>query len=357
MRGPRQAPLPSKPNTCGLMNENRLFRQEVFESQRNRYYGSVSINTPPHYSVLTVGFTVLVMCVFLFLMFGEFSEKFIVIGYLESTRGVARVYPSKNGVIVRRYIKQGERVKKGDKLFLIDTSYQGLDIRNKHDVLAQLEKKRASITAEMGYKEKHLQELKKLLEKKYISLSTFYEKKDDFVALERQKTGVEVEIINVNHEKSYVIRSPIDGVISSVIYQEGQYTNLAKPMAKILPLHADLMAELFIPVRQSGFLHRKNKVTIRFDAYPYARFGTSTAKISEISKSILTDDEEDKPIRIGQPYYKATALLDKQFVTVYGKHKTIQHGMTISAVIVGSKRRIWQWILDPLFSFYGDVFV
>ena len=330
--------------TCDSMNENHLFRQEVFESQRNRYYGSVSINTPPHYSVLTLGFVVLITCVFLFLLFGEFSEKFIVNGYLESTLGVARVYPNKNGVIVRRYIKQGEQVKKGDILFLIDTSYQGLNVGNKHDVLVHLEKKRASIATEIAYKEKHLHELKKLLEKKFISRSFFHEKKDELVALDRQKTGVEVEIINLKHEKSYVIRSPIDGVISTVIYQEGQYINLAKPMVKILPLHADLMAELFIPVRQSGFLHRKNNVTIRFDAYPYERFGTTTARINEISKSILTDDEEDKPIRIGQPYYKVTASLDKQFVTVYGKQKIIQHGMTISAVIIGSKRRIWQWM-------------
>ena len=166
-----------------------------------------------------------------------------------------------------------------------------------------------------------------------------------------------MDIINYKHDKSYVIRAPIDGIISSVSFHEGQYTNLTKPLMKILPSHADLMAELFIPVKQSGFLHRRNQVIIRYDAYPYARFGASKAHIIDISRSILTDEEEDKPIRIGQPYYKVTALLDKQFVTVYGKDKKIQHGMTISAVIVGSKRKMWQWILDPLYSFYGGVFL
>ena len=136
-----------------------------------------------------------------------------------------------------------------------------------------------------------------------------------------------------------------------------QYTNLSKPLLKILPSHADLMASLFVPVKHSGFLHHKNKVIIRYDAYPNARFGSSIAEINEINRSIMTDEEEDKPIRIGEPYYKVTATLDKQVVSVYGATKNIQQGMTISAVIVGSKRKIWQWILDPLYSFYGGVFL
>jgi membrane fusion protein len=44
-------------------------------------------------------------------------------------------------------------------------------------------------------------------------------------------------------------------------------------------------------------------------------------------------------------------------MTIYGEKKKIKHGMTISAVVVGSKRKLWQWILDPLFSFYGDLLV
>lgn len=339
------------------MSEKSLFRQEVIDSRKNKNYGSVLINMPVHYMALTIGFSVLVVLLFLFLVFGEFSEKFIVSGYLESTKGVARVYPNKNGVIVKKYIEQGDKVKKGDKLFLIDTSIDGFDNKNKQGIFTQLNKKKGLIKTEIAYKKKHLQALKKLLEKKYISVEAYHEKHDELVALEHQKNNIDMEIINYHHAQSYVIYSPIDGLISTVIYQEGQYTNIAKPIAKILPDHADLMAELFIPVKQSGFLHQKNKVIIRYDAYPYARFGTSSATIHDISKSILTDEEEDKPIRVGKPYYKMTALLDKQFVTLYGVHKKIQHGMTLSAVIVGSKRKVWQWILDPLYSFYGGFFV
>ncbi len=340
-----------------VMNQTRLFRSEVFDCRKNTNYGSVLINTPVHYTVLTTGILMLVFGVLLFVIQAEFSEKFIVQGYLESEKGMARVYPSKTGVIAKCFIKQGDKIKKGDRLFIIDTQNERLDKKNQNSVRAMLIKKKQLIDEELLYKEIHLKSLKGLLEKKYISLTTYHEKHDEFIALEHQRNAVEVAIINQKHAESYVIYSPIDGVISSVIYHEGQYTNLTKPLIKIRPSESDLIAELYIPIQHSGFLHPNTQVILRYDAYPYMRFGISKGTIRDISRSILTDDEEDKPIRIGHPYYKVTALLDRQFVTVYGADRKIQQGMTISAVIVGSKRKIWQWILDPIYSFYGGVFL
>ncbi len=339
------------------MNEKGLFRPEAVENRRNKNYGSVSINTPMHYTILSIGFSGLVGLILLFLLLGEFSEKFIVKGYLESTKGVARIFPNRSGVIAKCFVKQGNKVKKGEELFLIDTSFGELGKNKSLDVLSHLEKNKKNLEKEIKYKKAHLKLLNALLIKKYIPLVTYNNKQDEINRLDHQLNSVDIEIINYKRNKSYVIRSPIEGIVTSVTYQEGQYTNLTKPLMKILPYNADLLAELFIPVPQSGFLHRNNKVMIRYDAYPYAHFGASTARIHEISKSVLTDDEEEKPIRIGEPYYKITALLDKQYISIYGKNKKIQHGMTISAVIVGSKRKIWQWLLDPIYSFYGGVFV
>ena len=95
------------------MNEKGLFRLEVVDRQRNRNYGSVSINTPLKYTVFSLFFSMMLVLVFLFLLYGEFSEKFIVKGYLESTKGVARVYPEKNGIVAKCFIHQGDEVKQG----------------------------------------------------------------------------------------------------------------------------------------------------------------------------------------------------------------------------------------------------
>lgn len=336
------------------MNVNRLFREDVLLSQRNRNYGSVSINMPPQYRRLTLGFSLMMVCVLLFLWRGEFSEKYMVRGYLETMSGVTRIYPKKNGVVARSYIKQGDRVKKGEPLFLIDLLYQGLDLKEKNNALVYLKKRRALIASEIENKKGHLRDLEQLLLRKYISLLSYQEKKDELSTLEGEIMRIDMEIIHYKNEKSYEIRSPMDGIVSTIFYQEGQYTHVSKPIIKLLPLDSNLKVELFIPVKYSGFLHRSYPVIIRFDAYPYLHFGTSQARISQMSNSILRDEEEDKPISVGEPYYKVTALLDSQFIRVYGQDKRLKQGMTISAVIVGSKRRIWQWIFQPLLNFYEN---
>ena len=325
------------------MNPNRLFRQEVIEHNKNKQYGTVLINTPLPYAVLTIASSMVIGLVCLFLIVGEFSEKFIVNGYIESTKAMARVYPNKKGVIAKRFIQQGDVVEKGDKLFLIDTSYDGLGKKQK-DIRAQLQKKKHAIEQQIHAKREHVHALKPLLDKKYIPLATYNEQHDDLVALEQQKNNVDIELINEQREKSYLIRAPIAGIISSVLYQEGQYTQADKPMLKILPKNTDLMASLFIPVRQSGFLHHQNKVMIRYDAYPYQRFGFVRARIQHVGESVVMHGEELTPLRIGSPYYKVLAQLDTPFIFFNGKTHKIKQGMTFSAVIVGERKKVWRSI-------------
>lgn len=337
------------------MKTSPLFRKEVIDNKRNQNYGSVSINTPVQYTVLTLGFTSIAFLIMIFLIFAEYSEKFIVSGYLDSAKGIVKVYPNKNGIIVKSTIQPGMQVKKGDPLFLIDTTAEGLDNHDDHQLLEQLQHRKQAIDEEIIYKSGQLQALETLLLKKFIPLAVYNEKHSEMSVLKNDKNLIEVDIIKRRQARSYTINSPVDGLVSSIHYKEGQYINLSKPLAKIIPANADLMAELFIPVRQSGFLNENNKIIIRYDAYPYQRFGSYKAVIKSIAQTIMTDEEEDKPIRIGLPYYKVTAKLDSQFVRLYGKEKLIQPGMTVSAVIVGSKRKIWQWILDPIYSFYGGM--
>nr|HAT8713924.1 HlyD family efflux transporter periplasmic adaptor subunit [Legionella jordanis] len=338
------------------MDNPQLFRPEVMRNRLQQMFGTVSINIPPRYFIVSTGFACLACLVILFFIFAEFSERFVVLGYINSSQAAAQVYPRTNGIIVKSYHKQGDRIQKGEKLFLIDTSYSGYG-HEKQDVGEQLRRGKQVLEKEIVHKKQQLKQFKRLLFKKYISLMEYNQKQDELRELENKKNLAEVELIRYRQSRTYTIRSPIDGTISTVLFKTGQYSNASKPLLKILPADSSLVAELYIPARQAGFLQNNKKVIIRYDAYPYERFGSYSATVKTISQSILTDEEEEKPIRIGEPYYKITANLDSPMVVLYGRKKPIQHGMTLSAVIVGSKRKVWQWVLDPLYSFYGTLFL
>ena len=336
------------------MKPDPLFRQEVIDNKKYTDWGSVFINTPLEYRIVSGAFFALTIALILFIYFGEFSEKYIVNGYINSRKGIVRVYPNKNGIIKKSYAFQGKKTNKNEVLFIIDTSYEGWTEKQGNEIFHQLNERKTSFKKELDYKVDQLQRLKKLLEKKFISLDVFNQKHAEIVALENSLNIIEMDLIKYKQSKSYAIRAPINGTIASVSYKPGQYINPAKPLLKILPSDSNLEVELFIPIRKSGFIQKNAKVIIRYDAYPYERFGTYKAIIKDISQSILTDEEEDNPIKIKEPYYKATALLEKEDVLVYGKNIHIQDGMTVTGIVLGSKRKIWQWILDPIYSVYGE---
>ena len=92
--------------------KKNLFRQEVFNQKKLSHLGVISINTPLSFKLVTYSSLVILLIIILFLVFGEFSDKFVVIGYLNDAKGIFSLYPSKSGVILKNYKKKGELVKK-----------------------------------------------------------------------------------------------------------------------------------------------------------------------------------------------------------------------------------------------------
>lgn len=337
------------------MREESLFRQQVIDSRRNKNCGGVFINTPLHYRVMAIFSLLLMTSIILFIIFGSFSEKYIVKGYLNSSLGTVSVYPERTGVIEQTFITLGDKIKKGDVLYSINTSFKEKDKAGNYLLLSQLKNNRTLLDTEIDYKNNQLIELAKLVRQHYISKSFYHQKQEELINLKHRKNSIDIEIIKYNQEKQYLIRSPIDGEVAGIMFQQGQTALVNKPLTKLIPQHSELVVELFVPVKHAGFLEKNNPLIIRYDTYPYEHFGTAKATLKTMSRSMLTDNEEDNPFKVGEPYYKVIATLEKQTLHVHGKEKDMQQGMTLTAVIVGSKRNVWQWLFMPIYSFYGDL--
>ena len=209
------------------MNQHVLFRQEVIDNKRYAHWGSVFINTPLSYQWVSVVFLALMIALILFIYFGAFSEKYIVSGYVNSRKGVVRVFPSKNGIIKKSHVYQGKKVKKNEVLFIIDTS-DSMTEKQHQGVLSRLNEKKASYLNEINYKSNQLNRLKTLLEQKYISLEAFNQKHEEIVALKNSLNTVDVDLIKYQQSRSYRIKAPICGTITGITYKPGQYVSPAK---------------------------------------------------------------------------------------------------------------------------------
>lgn len=310
-----------------------------------KIYGSVSINMPAPYPFVISAFSVLFLMLILYALNMDFTGVYEVKGYLNAKLGTSQVYALRPGIIGRSFVVNGQPVSKGDALFRIDT------ITDKASFSAEqalLQKRLTKVERNIERKSHYLNSIAPLLAKHYVSLTTYQNIRDQLMALEGSKHEINLALMRHQQSKSYLIRAPITGVVASLEAHAGQHVGLTHALLTLLPEKAELVAQLYVPVAKAGFLRSGSSINLRYDAYPYQHFGVARARIQTISQSILSDRDELKPIRIGKPYYKVVAHLDKQFILLDRQKHFLQQGMTCTAIINGTHKKLWQWMFDPI---------
>ncbi|MFA6231372.1 MAG: HlyD family efflux transporter periplasmic adaptor subunit [Rhodanobacter sp.] len=69
--------------------------------------------------------------------------------------------------------------------------------------------------------------------------------------------------------RAVLLRAPADGTVANVLVHPGQTVTAQQPLLTVLPAHAQLLAELWVPSRSVGFIHTGEPVVMRYQAYPY----------------------------------------------------------------------------------------
>jgi membrane fusion protein len=174
-------------------------------------------------------------------------------------------------------------------------------------------------------------------------------------ALERSLSVLAQELSQYESQRSYIVRAPADGIATALLADRGYAANPSQPLVSILPLEATLEAHLLVPSRSIGFLAESQPVYLRHEAFPYQRFGSHHGRITEISKTLLLPGETTLPVPLQEPAYRVTVALDAQSVKAYGEEFPLQAGMLLDADIWLERRKLYQWLLDPIYSVMGRV--
>ncbi len=120
--------------------------------------------------------------------------------------------------------------------------------------------------------------------------------------------------------------------------------------------------QLYVPSAAVGFVGVGVPVRVRYQAYPYQKFGQYRAQVTSIARTALSAAELSMSgmaavgARGGDAtFYRVTATLDQQTVTAYGKPQPLQSGMALEADILRERRRLYEWVLEPLYSLTGKL--
>ncbi|QIB65706.1 HlyD family secretion protein [Kineobactrum salinum] len=165
---------------------------------------------------------------------------------------------------------------------------------------------------------------------------------------------VSQEIAQLRGERAYVLNASRAGLVTNLQIREGQWTRYNLPLMTLVPDQVQLTAQLLVPVSASGFIGPGQQLNLRFDAFPYQKFGSYTGEVRAVSDAVLLPGEiQDPLVDVREPAYQVTATLDAPGVTAYGRAVPLKSGMTLSADISLEQRSILQWLLEPLYSLRG----
>jgi membrane fusion protein len=179
----------------------------------------------------------------------------------------------------------------------------------------------------------------------------------DLTLIERNEALLAQEAAENEARRMQVVVAPRDGVVTALALHAGQSVTAGQTLATLAPAGAALEAHLFAPSRTTGFVAPGQRVLLRYAAYPYQKFGLHAGRVASVSQSAFAPAQLPPAFahlalaeQSREALYRVTVRLDSQQIAAYGAPQALKPGMTLEAEVIQDRRRIVEWILEPLIA-------
>jgi len=166
--------------------------------------------------------------------------------------------------------------------------------------------------------------------------------------LSRQKSELQQSMVQEEAKRETIIRAPIAGVVTNIAVSRGASLAADAPIAMMLPKGSGLQAQLLVPTRAIGFVQPGNDVVLRYEAFPFQRFGQYHGRVEAISRTVWSTGEKVGSMSAKEPVYRIDVILDKQTVAAGNQEFALRPGMLVSADILLERRTVFEWVFEPV---------
>lgn len=133
-----------------------------------------------------------------------------------------------------------------------------------------------------------------------------------------------------------------DGTVQQLaLHTVGGVVEPARTLMVIVPDHDGIELEARVLNKDIGFVREGQSVAVKFEAFPFTRYGTVPGIVTSLSHDAVSDP------RLGASYI-ARINLARSEIEADGKAVPLTAGLAATADIRTGKRRIISWLLSPL---------
>mgnify|MGYP001458881682 FL=1 len=238
------------------------------------------------------------------------------------------------GILEKISVSLGDEVKKGDILYIIDGK------NNEAEYIIN-EKAYESTVLELETRTERVKLIEELVNEGAESKMRLLDERLALVDTQRRLSEISSrrEALEFQKDQS-VIRSPVDGIISSVdVTTEGQVLKPGQLLSNIVPKGEQLIIAAKVQTQDISFVSVGQNVKITFSAYDPSVYGTFNGKVTKVAATSTLPKEENSA-----PFYEALIEVDDAKINDI----IIQSGMTVDTSIIGQKRTVWGYVFNPV---------
>lgn len=151
-----------------------------------------------------------------------------------------------------------------------------------------------------------------------------------------------------NQLLSYIIAER-DGTVSSVLGSKGSSIKEGESLIVIEPEDKTSLVRLVITKEAAALASVDQEVTLKFDAYPFGKFGSIPASIKQIDDAVSNPEVIHRvtKLSVSEPGYLSTAVIQSNKSSEISPIE-LKDGLTGTASIMLETHSLIRWIIDPI---------
>ena len=180
---------------------------------------------------------------------------------------------------------------------------------------------------------------------------------EQLVEAKSQRDTVGEELKKMELRRNMVaLTAPSDAVVLDLAQRSiGSVVKEAEPIVTLVPLDVPLEAEVSINARDIGRVETADEARIKFDAYPFQKYGTASGHIRTISRDAFAPDPKEASTGAPPlPFFRARVRLGDTKLPGAGEEVRLLPGMTVTAEIKVGRRTVISYFLYPLIRGLDD---
>lgn len=211
-------------------------------------------------------------------------------------------------------------------------------------------------TLRNSLREKLIQQESAILELENEIESRKTEYQNQIIRYELQQNDLEIRLLEFESVSELIINAPMDGLVESVSVTVGQVIREGDTVAQMIPANkSEFQLVMWVPNGAISFIKPKDKINIRYEAFPFEKFGQFEGTIKYISTVPASQQELAFYKNIpsadpNNPLYKIVVEIADQQVKYNNTSLAFLSGMKAEATLFLENRKLYEWMLFPLYN-------